>query len=430
MSPDAGGPKAQLQVKATTQTATHTAAQIQPYRYRALDKSGSAVSGQVEATSERDALRALLAQDLTPLEVIAAGPTKQSGFSLRFSRGPKSADCIQLLEELGTLLKAGVSLGEAMPSLATAYEKTTLGPALAEMSRQVRAGSSLVAAFRDTKVPLPRYALALVEAGEASGAMAEALADAADQMGEEAQMRQELRNALTYPAILVISGICAILIVFLAVVPRFATLLKGGRAEIPAISRIVIEAGLAFQAHLALLGALAACAITGIAFVLRSENLRASAMDTLARVPLIRAWLLPAEIGRWAAVFGALLANRVPLLEALRLSRDVLTLGPLRGSLEDALREVRAGKALSDVFAPQGWLGPTQVNLIRVGERSGELPRMLASLAKLQGQVARQRAKRMLTLIEPAAILFIGGVIGFLLVAVMLAITGLSTAKI
>ena len=82
------------------------------------------------------------------------------------------------------------------------------------------------------------------------------------------------------------------------------------------------------------------------------------------------------------------------------------------------------------MLGAQGWLGPTQINLIRVGERSGELPRMLSTLARLQTQLARQRAKRMLTLIEPAAILFIGGVIGFLLVAVMLAITGLSTAKI
>jgi general secretion pathway protein F len=129
-------------------------------------------------------------------------------------------------------------------------------------------------------------------------------------------------------------------------------------------------------------------------------------------------------------VLSALLANRVHLLDALRLSRDVLALSQVRRHLDEALREVRSGRALSDVFGAQGWLGPTQINLIRVGERSGELPKMLSTLARLQTQAARQRAKRMLTLIEPAAILLIGGVIGFLLVAVMLAITGLSTAKI
>ncbi len=400
------------------------------YRYRALDAAGKALAGQIDAGGEREALRALLAMGLTPLEVSATQAPGARSASLRMARRAKVADCIQLLEELSTLLKAGVSLGEAMPSLASAYDRTVLGAPLSAMARSVRAGLGLGAAFRDARVPLPRYALALVDAGEASGAMAEALADAASQMGEEEQMRQELRNALTYPAILVASGIGAILIVFVAVVPRFATLLKGGRAQIPAISRVVIEMGMVVQAHLTLLGALAACLVMAIAFALRSASVRAAGIEVAARLPLVRGWLLPAEIGRWAAVLSALLANRVPLLEALRLSRDVLTLNQMRRGLDEALREVRSGRALSDVFGTQGWLGPTQINLIRVGERSGELPRMLASLARLQTQAARQRAKRMLTLIEPAAILFIGGVIGFLLVAVMLAITGLSTAKI
>jgi general secretion pathway protein F len=403
------------------------------WRYRALDASGKDVTGQVEAEGEREALRALLAMDLTPLDVDPQGEGSVAVLAARrlhLNRAPKPEDSIQLLQELGTLLKAGVSLGEAMPSLALAYARTALGASLEEMARSVRAGTALGAAFRETKFPLPRYALALIDAGEASGAMAQALADAATQMGEEAQMRQELRNALTYPAVLVVSGIVAILIVFIAVVPRFATLLKGGRAEIPMISRLVIEAGLAVQSHLLLVGALAGFAVTAAVFALRSRDARSVALEMAARMPLIRGWLMPAEIGRWAAVLGALLENRVPLLEALRLSRDVLSLSSIRTHLDEALKEVRAGRALSDVFAAQAWLGPTQINLLRVGERTGELPRMLVSLASLQSQLARQRAKRMLTLIEPIAILFIGGVIGFLLVAVMLAITGLSTAKI
>ena len=408
----------------------------QTFTYHALDRAGQSVAGQIEAGGEREALRALLAQDLTPISVTAARGTSAAGATtpaFGLHRRAKSADCIQLFEELGTLLTAGVPLGEALPGLAQAYGKTPLGPSLEALTKAIRAGTALGPALREVAqtngLPLPRYALALVDAGEASGALASALADAARQMGEEAEMRQELRNALTYPAILVISGLVAIMIVFVAVVPRFATLLKGGRAEIPAVSRAVIELGLAVQSHLAVLGALVACAVTALVFAWRSARLRAAALEAAARIPMVRGWLVPAEVGRWAAVLSALLANRVPLLEALRLSRDVLALSYVRRNLDDALRDVRAGRALSDVFAAQGWLGPTQVNLIRVGERSGELPNMLASLARLQTQAARQRAKRMLTLIEPAAILFIGGVIGFLLVSVMLAITGLNTAK-
>ena len=410
---------------------------VQTFTYRALDRAGHPVAGQLEAGGEREALRALLAQDLTPISVAAAHAAEGAGAATAafgWRRRAKSADCIQLLEELGTLLKAGVPLGEALPGLALAYGKTALGPVLQALTKDVRAGAALGPALREATqsnaLPLPRYALALVDAGEASGALAEALADAARQMREEAELQQELRNALTYPVILVISGLVAIMIVFVAVVPRFATLLKGGRAEIPAISRAVIELGLAVQSHLGALGALAACGITALVFAWRSKRLRGAALEAAARIPIVRGWLVPAEIGRWAAVLSALLANRVALLDALRLSRDVLALSQVRRNLDEALREVRAGRALSDVFSAQGWLGPTQVNLIRVGERSGQLPNMLGSLARLQTQAARQRAKRMLTLIEPAAILLIGGAIGFLLVSVMLAITGLNTARL
>ena len=152
---------------------------VRSFRYRALDGAGHVVSGQVEAPGEREALRALLGQDLTPLDINAVQGAAPGAGQALFLRAPRGADCIQLLEEMATLLKAGVSLGEAMPSLAEAYARTALGGPLAAMTRSVRAGTGLGVAFREAALPLPRYALALVDAGEASGAMSEALADAA-----------------------------------------------------------------------------------------------------------------------------------------------------------------------------------------------------------------------------------------------------------
>ncbi len=116
------------------------------------------------------------------------------------------------------------------------------------------------------------------------------------------------------------------------------------------------------------------------------------------------------------------------MLEALRLSRDLTALPSLQRHLENAVREVRRGRALSAVFGEQGWLGPTQINLIRVGERAGELPRMLRSLGELQTARSRDQVKRLLSLLEPIAILGIGAVIGFVMIAVMLAITSLNTS--
>ncbi|MCA3225443.1 MAG: type II secretion system F family protein [Burkholderiales bacterium] len=402
---------------------------LRSFDYRALDAAGADVRGRVQAEGDVQALRAVAAQGLTPLEVVEAGATGTRA-PAPVVRRVKAGEVAQLLQELATLLKGGVALGEALPSLAQAYRSTGLETPLAGIDQAVRSGQHLSEAVKQAGLPLPRYALAVIESGEASGQMAGALEDIHQQMAYDAAVRQEMRNALTYPAILVIAGLAAILIVFVGVVPRFAGLLSNSRANVPEISRWIIELGLFAREHLLWIGMGTAAVAMAVMVVLGRADTRARLLDALARVPLTRRWIMPAEVGRWATLLGTLLANRVPLLEALRLSRDLTALPSLQRHLEAALREVRRGRSLSAVFGEQDWLGPTQVNLVRVGERSGELPRMLRSLGELETRRARQQVKSLLALLEPVAILGIGAVIGFIMVAVMLAITSLNTGAV
>jgi general secretion pathway protein F len=144
-------------------------------------------------------------------------------------------------------------------------------------------------------------------------------------------------------------------------------------------------------------------------------------------VPAVGPWLIQGEIGRWATVLGALLNNRVPIVTAMELAQGVLRLDALRSGLERATRGLQQGQALSAGLETQAWFPRTRLNLIRVGERSGELPRMLIALGHSQRDAAALLQRRMLGLIEPIAILFIGAVIGVVMVAVMMAITSFDT---
>lgn len=398
---------------------------LRPFDYRALDASGADVRGRVEAEGDVQALRAVAAQGLTPIEVLEVGAARGAS-AIAVRRAVRSRELAQMLQELATLLKGGVALGEALPSLAQAYRGTPLEGPLAIIDQATRGGRLFSEALKESGLTLPRYALAVIQAGEASGHLAAAFDDIHQQMAYDAEVSQELRNALTYPTILVGAGLVAVLIVFVGVVPRFAGLLKGSRANVPDISRWVIEVGLFARDHLFWIGLAVGALVTTAAVALGRPQTRAGLLDALSRVRLTRGWIMPAEIGRWATLLATLLANRVPLLEALRLSRDLTALPSMQRHLEAALRDVRRGRALSDVLGEQGWLGPTQVNLIRVGERSGELPRMLRSLGTLETQRARQQVKALLALLEPVAILGIGAVIGLIMAAVMLAITSLN----
>jgi len=397
------------------------------YSFRALEADGAERTGHLEAESEPAALRELIQRGLTPLSVAPLGQ-RAAAPRVGLAVGKASAaDQITLVQELATLLGAGISLAEALPSLASAYADQALGPGLARVDRDVRSGQRLSAALRASGMALPPYVLALTEAGEASGELAKALSEAAAQMEHERRISQELRNALIYPAVLVASGVVAVLIIFIGVVPRFASLLKSSRAEVPALSRWIIETGMFVKLHLLGFGLGAAGLVAVLAVVLATPAYRARAFEAAARMPVLGTWLVRVDVGRWATVLGALLSNHVPILDAVRLSAGALRIKRLRESLGRTGRELERGLTLAEVLGAQGWFPPARLNLIRVGERSGELARMLTTLGAMETEAARVLQKRVLALIEPAAILIIGTVIGVIMVAVMMAITSLNT---
>lgn len=392
-------------------------------RFSARDAQGQLHQGHLDAPSEADAVRSLQERGLTPVSVVAqGGPTPANA-----SRRPvKAEDRVLLLREMATLLAAGVTLGEALPGLAQAYAKQALGQAVALLDERVRQGRALSEAIESAGLAFPPYVLALVKAGEASGALATALDDAAEQLESARQSVEELKSALVYPTILVVAGVLAILLVFVGVVPRFAPMLRSARADVPEFSRWVIEAGVFVKGHWEFF-AYAAGALVALAVVaMRQAAWRQAVWQWLTRLPAIGPWLIQGEIGRWATVLGALLANRVPIVPALDLSVQVLYSAAMREGVSRACRDIQQGSSLADALAIQGWFPPERLNLIRVGERSGELPKMLLALGKAQREAARTTQRRLLALIEPAAILVIGGVIAMVMISVMLVITSMN----
>lgn len=403
------------------------------FRYRALDRQGQRLEGDLAAGSAQAALRELEQRHLNVLELAAHPATGSSSGGVRLRLGGRAigaSDRIVVLQEFATLLTSGVSIAEATPSLEAAYAGTALGQPLARLRKAVQDGRTVAEAFRLADIGLPEHAHSLIAAGEASGRLGQALHAAGSQLEYDHRIAQQVRAALVYPSVLVGAGVAAVMVIFIAVVPRFASLISSGRAEVPALSRWVIETGMFFQAHWLASTLIIAGLVAAIAIALRARGVRQAAVEVFARLPLIGPWLLASEIGRWATLLSTLLENRVAMLPALELSARAVSLASLRRYLLEAQGGIRRGRALSAILAEQGWIAPTRLNLIRVGERAGELPRMLAQLGSMQTETARERMQKLLTLIEPLAILVIGAVIGVIMVGVVLAITSLNTAKL
>lgn len=394
------------------------------YRYEAVNSQGQTVSGLISAGGDREAARLLREQDLTPVEVAPIGSNAQVP-TVRAKRASAQDKAI-VIRELAILLQAGVSLAEAVESIGQSHTDSAIGPAFAHVHGKLRGGESFSQGLRSAPLEWPDYLFQLVAAGEQTGKLAQALQSAAAQMEYEQRVASEMRSALMYPGILVFSGIAATLLIFIVVVPKFANILKSNKAQVPDISVWVLTIGMFVRENLLWVGLGAVAVAMAIATVLANREHRTRLLQSVSRLPILGRWLVETEIGRWAAMLGTLLENRVPILKAMEITQEGTRLVEMRRKLQQALRDVKGGKKLADALGGVQLLDVTGLNLVRVGERSGELASMLRALATLHENAGRERLKRFLILLEPMAILVIGGVIGLVMVSVMLAITSLS----
>ncbi len=338
----------------------------------------------------------------------------------------RQEELLLCIQELSTLLNAGIPLADALLNIARGHESRPLGAALSEAYTSLRSGTSLAVALKAGGLNLPEYVHELVKAGEETGKLGASLSSASQQMEADASFRRETRNALTYPMVLIASGLLATLVVFVFVVPKFANILTNPKADIPLFSRWVLQAGLWLVNNKILASITVAAAVGGAWLMLSQRAVREQLWETATTLPLIGRWIDHVELARWASMFSVLLQHHVPLLDALRHSQNSLAGQAWRRKAEAIAREVKAGQALAAAMQTHHFLDAVGLNLVRVGEQSGKLAHTTASLAQMHRTHAQQSMKQFLILLEPVTILLVSVLLGGIMISVMLAITSLT----
>ncbi|HUZ74916.1 MAG TPA: type II secretion system F family protein [Stellaceae bacterium] len=394
------------------------------YQFRALRQDGRELVGQIESSSIRSAHRDLIRRGIRPM-TIAPDVARRTSVA-RTKRKARRRDYIYVVKELHSLIAGGVPIAEAVSALVSATENPVLVSAYTDLNTRLRRGEKFSVAFRGCFPNYPIYIHRIIEAGELAGRLAEGLADAAAELEHEARIETEMRNALVYPVFLIGFGVLAILFIFLVVVPRFAAMFRGKYDAIPFLSYVVIAGGMWFHDHLLLSFALVAAVAITVVYVFREPEMRMRAREAVARIPFVNNWLIEIETARWAAVLARLMENRVPLLQSLELARTVMRSRDIQQRLVQVERAVRAGNAFAKGLDEYRFLPATALTLVRVGERSGNLADMMRSVASIYEEIVRNRTKAFLALVEPIAIVLIGGVIALVAVAIFLAITSIN----
>lgn len=387
------------------------------FNYSGLEiASKQPISGEIDAVSQQDAVRKLAEQRIEVFSVEAAQPLIKS------SRRVKVTDLVIPLQELATLTSSGVALIDAIKALGQNKEHPNLAKGFMAMASRIEGGESLSAALMASGLPFPQYVAHLVSAGELGGQLPIALTNASEQLNYEQAIKNDVRGALTYPLVLIGSGLAAMLIIFFAVVPKFSHLLDGER-ELPALAYLVLTAGQAVNESPYTVLAFIVGIVILIASIFMNRSVQRWLMDTALELPVIGPWLAEQDAARWASLCAAMLQARVNLVVALRLAAESCDFTRRKSRALAMVSDVESGVAFTDALERSRLVPSTSLNLVSVGDRTGQLAKMLTAVATLHDTACKRRMKQVLTLMEPIAILIVGVIIGVMILGIVLAIT-------
>lgn len=390
-------------------------------RYEALDASGRKVSGVLEADTPRQARSQLRARGLLPVSVADhARDEAQPAFG--WSRHISAAELSLLTRQLATLLESGLTMEQTLNALieqaATPVARETLTGVKAEIS----AGHSLAAALGRYPGSFPDFYCALVHGGEESGALPTVLQHLADYLDTRQALKQKTGLALLYPALVTLVAVSIVTGLLVYVVPQVVHVFQQSRQTLPILTRALIGLSDFLRAAWPYLTVALIAAIAGISALLKRAAPRRRFDAWLLRAPVIGPLARGINTSRFASTLAILVGGGVPLLTGLRSGARVVTNTVMRESIERAIEQVREGASLSRALGASREFPPMLIHLISSGEASGRLQHMLERAARLETQSLERRMQVLLTLIEPAMIVMMGGIVLLIVLAILLPI--------
>lgn len=397
------------------------------YEYTALDKGGKSLSGIIDADSAMAARHKLRGTGIYPVEVkeTFARRRDQSSMPTSFSalfRGVKAAELSATTRQMAILLAAGVPLVSALEGMIGQIENPTFKRILAQVKESVNEGNSLAFSLAQHPKVFSQIYVNMVRAGEASGSLDVVLDRLAEFSEHQQTLRGRFRSALAYPIFMACVATLILFFLITFIMPNIMRIFSEMQQTLPTATILLMG----FSSFLKSYWWVIFLAVAVGVFLLKQFKKSAKGQylwdEIKIRLPIVGPINRKLALARFGRTLGSLLQSGVPLLAALEIVRNIVNNLPIAQVIEKTADDIQEGKSLAAPLSQSRWFPSIMVQMITVGEQSGELEKMLNKIADMYEEEAQSRIMAVTSMLEPAMILCMGLVVGFIVVAILLPI--------
>ncbi|MDD5050409.1 MAG: type II secretion system F family protein [Candidatus Pacebacteria bacterium] len=399
------------------------------FNYTSVDSKGQSIPGSIEAINVDIAVnslqrRGLVVSSITPADKPQGFLKKNISFFDRVSNG----EVVILARQISTLFEAQVSALRVFQLLGEQQENPLLKKTLSEISADLQGGSSISKALAKFPKIFSDFFVNMVVSGEESGRLDETFRFLADYLDRSYAVTMKVRNALIYPAFIIITFFVVMILMFTLVIPRISAILIDSGQSIPFITQVIITISGFFVNYGVFLFILVVIGGIFLFRFFRTDAGSASLSRFKISIPYIGMLYKKLYLSRIADNLNTMILSGIPMLRVLEITTSVVGNKIYEDILKRSAEAVKAGSALSDALGRNPEIPGIMMQMIKVGEETGELGNIMKTLAKFYQREVETTVDTLVSLIEPAMIVVLGTGIGFLLVAVLLPIYNLSSA--
>ena len=395
------------------------------FKYRAFDTQGKIQVGQVNAESEREAIRVLKKRNLTPIKIGKSKKTHEGSLRTKISNN----DLMDFTNGLCTLVEARVPLDRALWLLDGITDSTAMKNLVLSLLSDVKEGKSLASTMEAHPAVFSKMYVNIIRAGEEGGILHELLPDLAEFLETSAKTRQAIISAMIYPAVLLITGIISVVLLLVFVVPQFSAMFEDSGSEVPPSALFLLNVS-DFIQNYGLFMSLGV--ILAFVFWKRLDKEHRSKLQKdkfLLSLPLIGALILYKESAIFSRTLGALLGAGIPLIRGLRVSKEVILNSFLVKHLDQVEEDVRGGAGLGLSLEKTGAFPILLHQLIAVGEESGRTSSILLKTADTFDNFVRNQMSAIVSALQPALIIFLAIAVGGITITMLSAVFSMNTVE-